>query len=312
MRASVSRIVVLACMFAALTSGCAPVVRSLPLESQSFVALEASEEELLGKLRAMSAAVRTISADVVYAVSTMPAQAGSEPVEQREYGPFRGVLIARLPSQIRMQADTNVPLSLITAFDMVSRDGEFRLSIPTDGKFIYGPNDAKLEDPNPMYNLRPHHVLQAMFIDIRPYLASSDFELSFEEDGPRFYTFSFDDRRDGNGQTVEKIWVDRQDLEVSRRQLFDVDGCLDMDVQYAVHQMVDGVMYPQLIVVDRPLDGTSIQIDFQPDTQFNVEIDEAVAFRLPFLSGAESIEVGGTEGPEVDDAGSVEVNCSTS
>ncbi len=61
----------------------------------------------LRKLRAMSAAVRTISADVVYAVSTMPAQAGSEPVEQREYGPFRGVLIARLPSQIRMQADTN-------------------------------------------------------------------------------------------------------------------------------------------------------------------------------------------------------------
>lgn len=273
--------------------GCsASETRFVPIEELPFAALNASRGDLLQKLEAESGAVATIRATVTYVASgDLRGDAGN--ILERTYDPIRGGLVVSWPSLIRMNGTAT--LGLVSAFDMTSDGEEFRLSVPPQGKFYHGPNDGRIEGEgdNPLLQLRPHHVMQSLFVDIRTYLEQPQVVRAFEEMSEgrrRFYVFSFIDASESDGNLIERVWIDRRNLEVGRKQVFGPDGVLELQVDYDFYEDAGGVQFPRRVAIQKPVEGASLQIDFI-DIELNAELDQAL-FQLPFPQGTESIRVG--------------------
>lgn len=304
------------CVLLVLSSGCSvsrPVL--IPIEERLFDALDASRQELLTKLESSSREVETIRASVIYvAAGIMTGEEGQ--IENRVYDETRGALLVERPSLIRMEG--NAMLGFLQAFQMISNDEEFRLSVPARNEFYVADKDSDIQGDNPLLKLRPHHVLESLFVDITEYLSDPQVIDSFEESTEgrrRFYVVSFIDVSGSSGRLIEKVWIDRLNLETARKQLFNDDGVLEMQVDYAFYQETAGVIFPQQVNVERPSDGVSLEIRFI-NTQLNVALEEAMFVLAPPegtvtrrvgepSTESKSEEVGETETLPGDDADSV-------
>lgn len=272
------------CLVAVLAfTGCrASTTRQLAPGEVSLPALSETREELLARLLRLSDAVDTIRSSVTYEASV-----ALEGDSERRYRPTDGALIASRTSMLRMRGD--VPLGITTAFDMSADAEEFRLWVPPNDEFFTGSNQARFEHENPMVNLRPQHILSSLFVNVRPYLESEDFVTVVTQvpEGVRsYYVVEFIETfpgSPGRGSVVERLFVDRFDLQVARKRLFNAEGQLELDVEYSDHRDVAGVPFPGAVFIQRPLEDYALRIEFH-DPDLNVELDENV-FVLPIPEG---------------------------
>lgn len=271
--------------------GCASRVSTktkVPPE-QMRPAMEATPDELIAKYNEQARAVRTLRATV-----TLTATAGarySGTIE--EYHEFKGFILAQRPGHIRMIGQA--PVVAKNIFDMVSDGETFRIFIPSKNKFIVGP--AALERPSkkPIENLRPQHVLDALFW---PEIASDQTALFNEEDEPpeRYYVLSvLRTIRSGENARVpveiaRKIWFDRADLSVARVQIYMPGGKEVADIRYADWEALADVRYPRDIRLARPQDDYRLSIKV---TQLALNEDMgAERFKLEQPPGTELVRVG--------------------
>lgn len=266
-----------------LLAGCrASTTRRLTAEEVPLPALSLTRQELLSRLERLSGAIDTIRASVTYEAS-VALEADSE----RTYSQTDGALVASRPSLLRMRGD--IPLGLAVAFDMSADASGFRLSIPPRDEFFAGSNDARFEHENPMVNLRPQHILRSLFVDIRPYLESENVLTVVTQvpEGIRsYYEVEFIERLPGdpgNPVVVERLFVDRFDLQVTRKRIFNPEGELEMNVEYSGHRDMGGTPFPGEVFIQRPIEDYSLRIGFQ-DTAINVDLD-ANLFVVPIPEG---------------------------
>ena len=143
-------------------------------------------------------------------------------------------------------------------------------------------------------NLRPQHILDALFVDIEPYLNNSRVRSFMEEainGRVRYYVIQFVDIDDKDTKLLEKIWIDRTNLQVTRKQVFTVDGAVQTDVQFSGYQNLGGTMFPQVINIERPIEDYNVKITFQPSSmKLNGKLSDN-AFQLDQPSGSELVQV---------------------
>jgi hypothetical protein len=245
--------------------------------------LEASKAELLNRYDGLSRSVRTVNAKVELAPHTGSRYSGV--IE--DYHKVDGFILASSPSHIRMIG--KAPVAGSTVFDMVSDGETFRISIPPKGKFIVGP--ARFERPakKPLENLRPQHLLDAIFW---PPLAENDALLFAEEqEGPaRYYTLTAASRGE-NPQIERRLWFDRADLNLARLEMFEPEGRLVSIVHYSEWQAeADGTRFPRQISLERPHNDYRLDVRVLTLT-LNTEI-AADRFHLEQPPGAELVRVG--------------------
>ena len=264
--------------------------RVLPPNELPFPAKVATRSELLDILTKTGQSVRTLTARVTLVASGGAMTTGA----LTSYRETNGTLIVRRPNHIRLKGEA--PLALATVFDMVS-DGElFRVSVPIRNTFIIGDNTAVTKEENPVLNLRPQHVMEALFVDVREYLSNPRFLAAMEQqvEGRRsFYVFSFIDGTLSNPQMIERVWIDRRNFTVARKQVFAKDGVIQTDVEYDSYQALEGVIFPQHISIKRPLEDYAVQISFVRTTINETLPDDAFFLAAP--PGAELIRVGEVE-----------------
>lgn len=275
-------------LLTAWLSGCGVARQTVvPLDQLPFPAKAVSRSELLDNLSANSQSIDTLTATIRLEASGGVLTTGT----LTSYRETRGFLIVERPSHIRMKGEA--PLALATVFDMVS-DGEvFRVSVPLQNTFIVGATDTVGTSDNAILNLRPQHVLDALFVDVRGYLSNpqilSVMEESFE--GRRsFYVFSFVDSKTSVPRLIEKVWIDRRNLTISRKQMFGVLGAVETDVTYSSYKAFNGVPFPQHIFIRRPVEDYSLRIEFLKTALNGVLPDNP--FFLPAPIGSDLIRVG--------------------
>ena len=279
-----------------LLTGCGVSrTRMVPSEELPFPVLQASRGELIRNLEEISSSVATLTASVSFTASAGVLTLGAETV----YRETRGFLVVERPSRIRMRGEA--PLALVTVFDMVS-DGEvFQLNVPIQNRVIVGDTSTRATSENAILNLRPQHIMDALFVDVDPYVDSPNVWPVFYEavDGRRsFYVFEFIDSASDEPQVIEKLWIDRRDLRVSRKQSFGSDGVRETDVSYDLYQEIEGISFPKRILIERPEEDYSLEINFD-STQLNMPIEEA-AFMIPVPPGAELIEIVEADSDQLD------------
>lgn len=274
-----------------LLSGCLSRKRVVPQELRPLPAETRTRTELIQDLEARSLAIQTLNGTVTLDASSETANTGV----LTQYHQTKGYVLVSRPNQIRIKAVA--PLALATVFDMVSDGHEFRVSVPLKNKFIVGDTNAPGRSDNPILNYRPQYILEALFVDIQPYMKDPQMRAVLEETISgriSYYVFSFinvANAAPGDARIVEKIWIDRtKDCTVARKQIFHDDGRVETDVEFSDYRTIDEVSFPQVITVHRPIDENTLKITFQ-ETVLNKDLP-ANAFKLEAPSGADFVAVG--------------------
>src|SRR3984885_13567525 len=198
-------------------AGCITIKRRTEVRKEEVrPQLESSEEDLLASYNKQVRAVQSLQAPVDLIPSTGTTYSGVI----AEYHDVPGFILAQRPATVRMIGQA--PVVAKNIFDMVSDGKEFRIYIPSKNLFLVGPTALIRPSKKPLENLRPQHVVEALFWpELRP-VDNVLFE-QFDFNVSRYYILTLlRHAENGKLSIARKIWYNRTDLRPSRVQIFGV------------------------------------------------------------------------------------------
>ncbi|MGH9773859.1 MAG: LolA family protein [Candidatus Acidiferrales bacterium] len=262
-------------------AGCGVKTTHVVPAAQIRPSLDATKEQLLARYDGLARSVSTLNATI-----TLVPRTGSEysgVIE--EYHEVNGFILAKRPGWIRVIGQA--PVVGKDVFDMVSDGEEFRIFIPSKHKFIVGPTKTTREAKKPIENLRPQHLLEAIFWTPIPPEARVVME---EEDARHFYVLEELRGRGKRLEVVKKIWFDRADLSVSRIDIYGDAGRLESEIIVADWQAAGEISFPRTITLSRPHDDYSLGIRITKLTLNEPILEDK--FKLEQPPGTELVRVG--------------------
>src|SRR3989442_5000169 len=265
-----------------LLSGCAVSEKHTVPPAQVRPALEATADQLIAQYNQQARAVRSINAGV----EVVPVAGSAYIGVIEEYPSVRGFIRAQKPAHIRMIGQAAVVAKNV--FDMVSDGETFRIFIPPKNKFITGPAAFERPAKKPIENLRPQHLLDALFWPELEPRKTVLFE-EFNAEPARYYVLTLL-RGSGTPEIARKIWFDRTDLSIARVQLYGPGGRLVSEIRYADCQPAADVRYPRHIWLERPHDDYRLEVRFTR-LQLN-QRNAAQRFRPEPPPGVELVRLG--------------------
>ena len=192
-------------------------------------------------------------------VDMTPALGSAEKNKITEYKDVRAHILFRRPADIRILG--LYPVVRGTAFDMVSNGSDFKLSIPSQNRFLVGRNEIEQRSERKLENLRPQHFLEALLV--RP-VADADRVLmeNFTDEEDAFYILN-EVQDNGGGQLLLKraIWFSRLNLSIARQLIFDDAGNILSDTRYDQWRYFDSAPFAKHIEINRPQDEYGVVVD---------------------------------------------------
>ena len=276
--------------------GCAVSRKTVVKPSQAPAALQtATKEQLIDSYNRQAQAIQSLNAGVSMKLRAGSAYSGV--IEQ--YHEVNGFILAARPASIRVIGQA--PVVSKNIFDMVSDGKIFRIFIPSKNTYLVGATSLVRASKKPIENLRPQHVVDALFWPELPAGENVLFE-EFDADANRYYILTMLRQADGGKiEIARKIWFDRVDLRVSRVQLYGAAGRLDADIAYSDWQPIEARSaagapaagkgsYSHDIHIWRPQDDYKLEVRILKLT-VNEEIS-ADRFELTQPPGTDLIRVG--------------------
>src|SRR6202140_3172665 len=209
-------------------AGCITIKRRTEVKKEEIPPqLESSEENLLASYNHQVRAVQSLQATVDLIPSTGTTYSGV--IEEYHDGP--GFILAQRPATVRVIGQA--PVVAKDIFDMVSDGKEFRIYIPSKNSFLVGPTALVRPSNKPLENLRPQHIVEALFWPEFSSSANVLFE-QFDFNVSRYYILTLLRQAEAGKLTIaRKIWYNRTDLHASRVQIFGEGGKLESDISYS-------------------------------------------------------------------------------
>jgi len=254
---------------------------------------DATHAQLLEFLTQRSEQIKSLAATVLLDLSKGGAKSGA----LDEYRQTRGSVVIDRPNHIRVQVQ--MPLVGTTVATMASDGQQYRLYIPIKNQFAIQDVNAPVDPKNSLSSLRPQIFLDGLFVDIRNYLNKVGVKPGFEEavlGVHSYYVVQFFATEGSELQLLEKIWIDRTDLEVSRKQIFGKDGRLETDVEFQDYRREGDIPYPKSIMIRRPIEDLAVKLTFERTTM-NQPLDAKV-FDLQRPEGTEILKLNTVSGSE--------------
>jgi hypothetical protein len=252
---------------------------------------KATKPELIASYNNQANALDSISASVSMRLTAGTAYSGVI----KQYHEVNGFLLAQRPASIRVIGQ--VPVVGTNIFDMTSDGETFRIYIPSKNKFLEGPANLQRESAQPIENLRPQHLLEAVFWTALP----SDSPVLFEagdESEARYYVLTVvqqgssadDSGSRADWRIARKVWFDRVGLNVARLQIYDPAGNVTADVRYSGWGNFGSVRFARQITLTRPGEDYGLQISIA-----KLSANEPISadkFELKQPPGTELVRVG--------------------
>jgi outer membrane lipoprotein-sorting protein len=273
-----------------LFTGCSMMTKTTVKVSQAPVVLQsASKDELIQQYDQQAKGITSLNASVTMQLTAGSAYTGT--IEQ--YHEIIGFILARKPANIRVIGQ--IPVVGKNIFDMQSDGETFHIFVPSKNQFIVG--SATLERPSekPIENLRPQHLIDAIFWQPIP----RDVPVLFEEateNNKSYYVLTVAKRTGApelpktNWEIDRKIWFDRTALNISRIETYNSDGQITSDIGYAAWEMFGTAKYSRQISLNRPVNDYQIEIGITKLT-LNDPIS-AERFELKQPEGTQLVQVG--------------------
>jgi outer membrane lipoprotein-sorting protein len=225
----------------------------------------ATQQQLIEYVNQQAAKIQSMQATVDIATSVGGVKKGTV----TEYKEIRGYLLVRKPQMLRLIG--LMPIVRNRAFDMVSDGRIFKLWIPVKNRFITGRNDVVHPSSNPLENLRPQVIYDALLLDrIDPEqeiaIMQNDFEMLDDGKGHRVQQPDYELEVIRKGEQGWYLWrkliFRRTDLLPHRELIYDTHGTVATEARYDDFNDNNGIYFPQKIEIWRPQEEYSIVLKF--------------------------------------------------
>ncbi|HWP46655.1 MAG TPA: DUF4292 domain-containing protein [Candidatus Limnocylindrales bacterium] len=173
---------------------------------------------------------------------------------------------------------------LPTFFTMVSDGIQFWLYIPSKREVFVGknhPRSSNTQQENPLYRLRPYHLVDALLLEeITPEETS---HFIYMEVVPGAYILNIGDRGEaGSGYYLRRrIFIEHKTLRIRRYQSFNEKSALVGDVTYDNYEKVEKIQFPYRVTIQRPWEGIEVALIFR-EVEINTDLNPKMfTFSLP-------------------------------
>jgi len=219
----------------------------------------------------MASRVQSFVADVDIDTSVTKAKKGKPNHYQiTDYPEFSGYVLVRKPDMLRMIG--LYPVVRTTIFDMVSNGKTFALSIPPKNEFLVGSNTIGKPSSQSLEDIRPQAVMDALLLkEIDPQNERvalkenkepvKDSKTHKDVEQPDYELIVL--RREGDGDNwylSREIIFGRDDLLPHRQLIYDLRGVLATDARYENFTNYDGILFPSIVRIVRPIENYSLQL----------------------------------------------------
>jgi len=272
------------------TSGCFRSTKLVQKTMAPDVYHSTSVEQIEKDVSARDAAIKTLNASVLITAS----EGGGKTGKVTTYTSFRGYIFVRKPRDLRVILQ--LPVIGSRALDMVSNGDTFKLLIPPKNKAITGTNEVTNPSKNGLENLRPKVFFDSLLVpgvgpneyvslnESTRIMPSPDKKrVAIEEPD---YDLTISKVKNGNVlQTTRVLHISRVDMLPFQQDIYDEQGRVVTSTTYEKYQEVNGVMFPMLIRMSRPLDEYALKVDVTKltmngpfeDDQFELKIPSGIA-----------------------------------
>jgi outer membrane lipoprotein-sorting protein len=280
---------------ALLLSGCLFTTRKLPVPKAPSMVQTVTPDELVARLNQRWAALESLNATVEIQASVLKTKEGVA----KDYTTFRGHILIRKPELMRVLGQ--VPVLGTRMFDMASDGKTFTLYIPAMSKAVKGSNSLKKKSANPLENMRPGSFFDAMVVqglapdDLYGVVADSE----TVEDAARKHLFtvpeyilSISRRKPGSQQLtpVRVVVFRRDDLLPYQQDLYDSEGNLETQVDYANYRDFGSGKYPSKVTIKRPLEEYQLVLTVERVQENMTLTDDQFQIKLPEGTKIQNLE----------------------
>ncbi len=209
-----------------------------------------------------------------------------------KYPRAKGYLAAKWPASIYVNILN--PLTSSTLVAMASRSGEFQIWAPRDNKYLTGRTDVQLDEDQPLFNVRPQHLLNALIIEPVPDPDALSVVFLEEDQDPLFkyyvVTLLHRDSESARFCLERKIWIERSDMRIARQQYYDC-GVVVSNVVYSAPVEQAGFFVSTGVDMTRVTEHYRIDLKLDREgLEVNREIKDE-RFDIPRPAGAEVVVV---------------------
>ncbi len=287
MKAPTGVLLIMATLFAA----CGPRTVAVEVPRGYAAALTATPQELIDLINQRYAALNTLT------VSNFRVEFTGGSVERgylKEYPSGKGYLAASRPDSIYL--NINNPLTSSTVVAMAASQGEFEIWVPRENKYLTGKTSVRLHDKDPLYSVRPDHLLQGILVEPVP-VGDPRYRFFVEQDQDntrKYYVVGVVDLAPSAGALclARKIWVDRSDLRLARQRYYDCGEPVSV-IEYSLPTELEGGLISRGISVERIPEAYRLRLELGQDAVRSNQTLKENAFHIPKPPGAEVVIVEG-------------------
>ena len=246
----------------------------------------ASRPELLALVNERYAAVKSLS------VPRFKIQLTGGTIDDgvlEKYRDAPGYLIAQSEDSIFVNILN--PLTKTSLLTMASTGGQFQVWLPRRNQFVTGSTDVTADSKNPLYNVRPTHILQGILIEP---LSVGDHVTHYEDRDASSKYYVVMVTRDG--ELKRRLWIERSRLQIVRQQYYR-NSALVSDINYVNVAEIDGRLVATELTIDRPQEQYSVRIELDTEELTINERRATADFIINQPRGAERVVV--SNKPEV-------------
>jgi len=248
-------------------SGCGVKTRiATPVTPGILQSKSAGFEELLGILRRYDD-IHSLACNHIRVTLTSGRRERGW-VEQ--YRSVPGYILLRRPDSVRLVIQN--PVTQTTLLDVLSVGKDLSVWYPRENKFFVGSNSARelVAEDSPdskgfLIPIRGTHLFEAIFPQsIRTDAPGVRISLEPAADSQRrYYVLGvYGDAAPPRIDVIRKIWIERSGLTIARQELYG-EGEIASDVTYSNETPFGGFNLPLRVHIDRPLDGYSLDMQFE-------------------------------------------------
>jgi len=248
--------------------------------------MDATLEQLNGRLQDQYSAVKTINAKVTIAAST----GGRREGEVQEIPSFSGFILLRKPSDLEVIMQLPVVGSL--ALEMVADGTDFKLLIPPKKIAREGSEELTKPSPKGFENLRPKIIRDALQV---PPVGKDEVVArtldarilppapgkKFETEEPDYDLTVLRAKQGNEMETVRVIHISRVTLKPYQQDIYDKTGHIVEMVSYDKYQRFGDIDFPMSILITMPIDEYSMKIDVSKLTLNQAIDDEQFVLKFP-------------------------------
>ncbi len=208
----------------------------------------------------------------------------------KEYPRAKGYLVAAAPDSIFLNILN--PLTSSTVVTMAASEGRFQIWVPRENTYLVGSTALRREDEDPLHNVRPDHILQALLVEPLPSPSPDTWLVVAEEQDARYKYYTLEVvRRDASLACLERrLWVERSELRLARQQYYDCGRPVSL-IEYGGVVDVGGQPVSNDVSVERLVEHYRMSLRWEPDAARVNQTLKETAFQVPQPPGAELVVV---------------------